>query len=115
MTVAFGFRNLTDYRAGLIEFQRVLKPGGTLAILEFSTPPNILIRGLYKLYSRFVLPAVGGLISGSPDAYSYLPESVEKFPEAEKLAATMESVGFTRVRFRRMTFGVVALHLGLAG
>jgi demethylmenaquinone methyltransferase/2-methoxy-6-polyprenyl-1,4-benzoquinol methylase len=115
VTVAFGFRNLTDYRAGLIEFQRVLKPGGTLAILEFSTPPNILFRGAYKLYSRFVLPAIGGLLSGAPDAYSYLPESVEKFPEAERLAASMESVGFTRVRFERMTFGVVALHLGLAG
>ncbi|NWF83620.1 MAG: bifunctional demethylmenaquinone methyltransferase/2-methoxy-6-polyprenyl-1,4-benzoquinol methylase UbiE [Bryobacteraceae bacterium] len=115
LTVAFGFRNLTDYRAGLVEFQRVLKPAGTLAILEFSNPPNFLFRALYKLYSRFILPAVGGAISGAPDAYSYLPESVEKFPEAEKLAATMESVGFTRVRFQRMTFGVVALHLGLAG
>jgi demethylmenaquinone methyltransferase/2-methoxy-6-polyprenyl-1,4-benzoquinol methylase len=115
ITIAFGFRNLVDYRAGLIEFQRVLKPGGTLAILEFSTPPNVLIRSLYWLYSRFILPGVGGLISGAPDAYKYLPESVEKFLDAERLAATMESVGYTRVRFERMTFGVVALHIGLAG
>lgn len=115
ITVAFGFRNLTDYRAGLLEFQRVLKPAGKLAILEFSTPPNRLIRAVYKAYSRWALPVVGGLISGAPDAYSYLPESVEKFPEAERLAATMEAVGYTRVRFERMTFGIVALHVGLAG
>lgn len=115
ITVAFGFRNLTDYRAGLIEFQRVLKPGGTLAILEFSTPPNPVVRAGYKAYSKWLLPSIGGLISGAPDAYSYLPESVEKFPEAEMVAATMEAVGFTRVRFVRMTFGIVALHLGLAG
>lgn len=115
ITIAFGFRNLVDYRAGLSEFQRVLKPGGTLAILEFSTPPNVLFRAFYRFYSRFILPGIGGLISGARDAYTYLPESVEKFPEAERLAATMESVGFTRVRFERMTFGVVALHLGLAG
>jgi len=115
LTVAFGFRNLTDYRAGLIEFQRVLKPGGALAILEFSTPPNPLVRAAYKAYSKWLLPSIGGLISGAPDAYSYLPESVEKFPEAEKLAATMEAVGFTRVRFERLTFGIVALHVGLAG
>ncbi len=115
ITVAFGFRNLTDYRAGLIEFQRVLKPGGVLVILEFSTPPSPLVRAVYKAYSKWLLPSIGGLISGAPDAYSYLPESVEKFPEAEKLAATMEAVGFTRVRFERMTFGIVALHVGLAG
>lgn len=115
ITVAFGFRNFANYQAGLRELNRVLKPGATLAILEFSTPPNELFRGLYAFYSRRVLPAIGGLISGDPDAYRYLPESVAKFPGAERLAAEMEGAGFTRVRFERLTFGVVALHTGLAG
>jgi demethylmenaquinone methyltransferase/2-methoxy-6-polyprenyl-1,4-benzoquinol methylase len=115
ITVAFGFRNFANYRKGLRELGRVLKPGGMLAILEFSTPPNALIRGLYGVYSKTVLPAVGGLLSGSRDAYTYLPESVSKFPIAEVLAAEMEGAGFTRVKFERMTFGVVALHTGLAG
>jgi demethylmenaquinone methyltransferase/2-methoxy-6-polyprenyl-1,4-benzoquinol methylase len=67
------------------------------------------------MYSKTILPAVGGLLSGSRDAYTYLPESVSKFPIAEVLAAEMEAAGYTRVKFERMTFGVVALHTGLAG
>ncbi len=115
ITVAFGFRNFANYRNGLREMQRVLKPGGMLAILEFSTPPNPFLRGLYSFYSCSILPAIGGAISGSRDAYTYLPESVRKFPAAENLAAEMEAVGYTRVRFERLTFGIVALHTGLAG
>jgi demethylmenaquinone methyltransferase/2-methoxy-6-polyprenyl-1,4-benzoquinol methylase len=73
------------------------------------------LRGLYGFYSRRVLPLIGGLISGDGEAYKYLPESVRKFPTAEVLAAEMEAAGFTRVKFERMTFGVVALHTGLGG
>src|SRR5579872_4367967 len=80
VTIAFGFRNLANYRNGFEELVRVLRPGGTAAILEFSTPPNVLIAKLYGFYSRMILPAIGGWISGSKDAYSYLPESVRKFP-----------------------------------
>ncbi|HSM79816.1 MAG TPA: bifunctional demethylmenaquinone methyltransferase/2-methoxy-6-polyprenyl-1,4-benzoquinol methylase UbiE [Bryobacteraceae bacterium] len=112
ITVAFGFRNLVDYRAGLREFQRVLKPGGTAAILEFSQPPNALFAAVYNFYSRRVLPVLGGWISGSRDAYTYLPESVSKFPGAEELAAEMRKMGFQDVEFTRMTGGVVALHIG---
>jgi demethylmenaquinone methyltransferase / 2-methoxy-6-polyprenyl-1,4-benzoquinol methylase len=83
LTIAFGFRNLTNYREGLLELRRVLKPGGTLAILEFSTPPNPFLARAYGFYSRAILPAVGGMISGSREAYTYLPESVRKFPDAE--------------------------------
>ena len=112
VTTAFGFRNLTNYRGGLIELRRILKPGGTLAILEFSTPPNALLAELYGFYSRAILPTIGGMISGSRDAYTYLPESVRKFPDANGLADQMREAGFVNVRFERMTAGIVALHLG---
>jgi demethylmenaquinone methyltransferase / 2-methoxy-6-polyprenyl-1,4-benzoquinol methylase len=112
VTIAFGFRNLASYQHGLEELLRVLKPGGMAAILEFSTPPNWLVSRLYGFYSRAILPAIGGMISGSRDAYVYLPESVRKFPDAPNLAEQMRQAGFSEVRFERMTAGVVALHLG---
>lgn len=112
ITCAFGFRNLANYDKGLEEFLRVLKPGGVAAILEFSQPTNRVFGALYGFFSTRVLPQVGGLISGSRDAYSYLPESIKKFPGAEDLAAQMKSAGFERVEFERMTGGAVALHLG---
>jgi demethylmenaquinone methyltransferase/2-methoxy-6-polyprenyl-1,4-benzoquinol methylase len=112
ITIAFGFRNLTSYHGGLMELRRILKPGGTLAILEFSTPPNRLLAAAYSLYSRKILPVIGGAISGSKDAYIYLPESVRKFPDADGLADQMRDAGFVNVRFERMTFGIVALHMG---
>jgi demethylmenaquinone methyltransferase/2-methoxy-6-polyprenyl-1,4-benzoquinol methylase len=112
VTMAFGFRNLANYQHGLVELMRVLKPGGLAAILEFSTPPNPLLSRLYDYYSRAILPVIGGLISGSKEAYSYLPESVRKFPGAPELADQMREAGFTNVRFERMTAGIAALHLG---
>jgi demethylmenaquinone methyltransferase/2-methoxy-6-polyprenyl-1,4-benzoquinol methylase len=113
ITAAFGFRNLINYERGLAEFRRALRPGGTVALLEFSQPPNPLFAAVYGLYSKTVLPRIGGLISGSRDAYTYLPESVQKFPDAGGLARMMESAGFHSVRYERMTFGIVALHLGI--
>jgi len=112
ITVAFGFRNLANYEAGLVEMRRVLRPGGMAAILEFSQPPNPAFAALYDFYSRRILPAIGGMLSGARDAYTYLPESVRKFPGAEELAAEMRRVGFGAVEFERLTGGVVALHLG---
>jgi demethylmenaquinone methyltransferase/2-methoxy-6-polyprenyl-1,4-benzoquinol methylase len=112
ITVAFGFRNLANYQRGLEEMLRVLKPGGVAAILEFSQPSNRVFRSLYGFFSTRVLPRIGGVISGSPDAYSYLPESIRKFPGAEQLAQEMRRAGFSRVEFERMTGGAVALHLG---
>jgi demethylmenaquinone methyltransferase/2-methoxy-6-polyprenyl-1,4-benzoquinol methylase len=112
ITIAFGYRNFANYEAGLTELRRVLKPGGILAILEFSQPPNRTFAALYNWYSRKVLPWIGGMISGSRDAYTYLPESVRKFPGAEELAAMMTRAGFADVKFERMTGGIVALHTG---
>ncbi len=114
ITAAFGFRNLANYREGLRAMLKVLKPGGTAAILEFSRPTNIAFRKLYDFYSVKILPVVGGLISGSPDAYTYLPASVRRFPSAEELAGEMRESGFQQVEFARMSGGIVALHTGLA-
>ena len=115
ITVAFGFRNLADYDAGLREMRRVLRGGGVAAILEFSQPPNPVFGALYRFYSRRLLPAIGGVLSGSRDAYAYLPESVRKFPSPEQLVQMMQAAGFRRVEFERLTGGIVALHLGSAG
>jgi demethylmenaquinone methyltransferase/2-methoxy-6-polyprenyl-1,4-benzoquinol methylase len=112
VSAAFGFRNLANYEQGLREIRRILRPRGVIAILEFSQPPNPLLARLYNSYSMHVLPRIGAAISGSKEAYTYLPESVRKFPSAEELARTMQIAGFTEVYFERMTFGIVALHLG---
>ena len=100
ITVAFGFRNLANYESGLLEMRRVLRPGGMAAILEFSQPPNAAFAALYNLYSRRILPWIGGSISGSRDAYTYLPESVRKFPVAPELAAMMRRAGFSGRQLR---------------
>ena len=115
LTVAFGFRNLANYAAGLAEMRRVLAVGGMAAILEFSQPPNPAFAALYNFYSRRILPIVGGALSGSRDAYTYLPESVRKFPAAAELAGEMRSAGFAEVSYEYLTGGIVALHRGVAG
>jgi demethylmenaquinone methyltransferase/2-methoxy-6-polyprenyl-1,4-benzoquinol methylase len=112
ITVAFGFRNLANYEAGLREIRRALNAGGTVAILEFSQPPNRIFAALYNWYSRRILPMIGGALSGSRDAYRYLPESVRKFPSTAQLADDMRRAGFAEVRYEYWTGGIVALHLG---
>ena len=113
--IAFGFRNLTSYARGLEELHRVLKRSGMLAILEFSHPPGKVVSGVYGLYSRAVLPFIGSLVSGSREAYSYLPESIERFPRAEELRVMMDAAGFNRTRFQLLSGGIAALHTGVKG
>jgi demethylmenaquinone methyltransferase/2-methoxy-6-polyprenyl-1,4-benzoquinol methylase len=112
ITIAFGFRNLANYRAGLTEMRRVLRPGGVLAILEFSQPPNRAFAAFYNWYSRRVLPLIGGILSGTVEAYQYLPESVRKFPDTRQLAEMMSEAGFAPVDWEYLTLGIVALHIG---
>jgi demethylmenaquinone methyltransferase/2-methoxy-6-polyprenyl-1,4-benzoquinol methylase len=112
VTVAFGFRNLVNYEAGLREMRRVLRPQGMAAILEFSQPRNRAFAAIYHFYSRRILPSIGAALSGSREAYAYLPESVRKFPGAAELADQMRGAGFAEVSYEYLTGGAVALHLG---
>ncbi len=112
ITVAYGFRNLTNYDAGLAELARLLAPGGCLAILEFSQPTNRVWGPLFEWYFRNVLPRIGNAVSGAGDAYSYLQRSVERFLTPEDLAAAMRENGFARARYVSLTGGISCLHLG---
>ena len=111
VTCAFGFRNFSDYARGLSEFWRVLRPGGRCVILEFPPPAPGLFGHVFRFYFQHVLPRIGGLISGNAGAYTYLPESVLAFPPPDRLAGLMVATGF-RTRYRLLSFGIAAVHVG---
>ena len=113
VTTAFGFRNLANYDSGMLEIRRVLKDGGTVAILEFTEPPPGLAGDLYRWYCRTVLPKIGELLSGNPNAYRYLPASVARFFHPDELAAVIRKAGFASVDYQLWTMGSVALHTGI--
>jgi demethylmenaquinone methyltransferase / 2-methoxy-6-polyprenyl-1,4-benzoquinol methylase len=111
--VAFGLRNVSDTDAGLSEMLRVCKPGGQVAVLEFSKPNWPLLKQGYNFYFRHILPRIGNSVAkNSSDAYRYLPESVIEFPSGEQLAKRMRSIGLQKVRWVPMTLGVVTLYVG---
>lgn len=111
-TVGFGVRNLADLDAGLAEMARVLRRGARLVILEFTTPHWQPFRALYLLYFLRILPFVGRLVSRHGSAYSYLPQSVLKFPAPAELGRRMEAAGFREIGWTRLTGGIVAIHWG---
>jgi demethylmenaquinone methyltransferase/2-methoxy-6-polyprenyl-1,4-benzoquinol methylase len=110
VATAFGFRNLVNYEAGLREIRRVLKPRGTLAILEFTEPPDNPLGNAYRWYFRKILPRIGAFVSGNRNAYTYLPASVLRFFAPRELASLMKSVGYSEVDYCIWTLGAVALH-----
>lgn len=110
VTVAFGVRNFEDLDKGLREIYRVLVPNGHLVILELSTPDRFPMKQLYTLYSRFVIPTLGKLLSKDRIAYVYLPRSIKAFPQGETMAGIIRKAGFGQVIFRRLTLGVCTLY-----
>ena len=112
VTIAFGLRNLSSFEGGLKELLRVAKPGGIVAVLEFSKPTVPGFRALFQFYFHRVLPLLGGVVSGSKSAYEYLPDSVARFPDQEQLALLMRTLGFENVDYSNLTGGVAAIHSG---
>ena len=110
VTMAFGIRNVAEPEEALREALRVLRAGGRLAILEFSLPRNRIIRMAYLFYLRRVIPWLGGLLSGNPEAYRYLNRSIEAFPHGEAFARVLGNQGFQNVTARPLTFGIVTLY-----
>ena len=110
-TVAFGVRNFESLETGLRELARVIEPGGTLAILEFGQPSNVVLAKLYSWYSRFILPVLGRLLTGNGDAYRYLPETAARFPCGEAFAAKLAAAGFEPKITRPQTFGIAYLYV----
>ncbi len=109
---AFGVRNLTDTNVGIAEMARVLRPGGSLVILEFSLPSGWPVRPLYLLYFRHVLPRVGRFVSKHTSGYSYLPESVREFPAPAEVVAQLGERGFEDVHYESLSMGIATLYWG---
>ncbi len=113
VTVAFGVRNFEHLQIGLNEMNRVIRPGGTVNVLELSVPSNPVLLWCYKIYFLHVLPFFGGLVSGNKEAYKYLPTSVMNFPKPNVFMSMLETAGFKEVKQRAFTFGLCRLFTGV--
>ncbi len=112
MTISFGIRNVTHMPTALAEVVRVLKPGGRFLCLEFSRPAGWL-KPFYDLYSALVIPRLGALVAGAPEAYQYLVDSIRRFPDQREMAVLLEQAGLQQVTWRNLSFGIACLHVGV--
>ncbi len=110
--VSFGVRNFENLEKGIENILRVMKPGGTLVVLEFSKPRVFPLKQLYNLYFKNILPTIGRLISQDQSAYTYLPESVQAFPDGQKFLDVLDKIGFTHTQCRLLTFGISSIYTG---
>ncbi len=113
ITVAFGVRNFEYLEKGIADMYRVLKPGGKLVVLEFSKPTTFPVKQAYNFYFHYILPLIGKFFSKDSSAYTYLPESVEAFPDGEKFTNLMDKLGFQQTKFRPLTFGICSIYTGV--
>lgn len=111
MTAGFGVRNFENLEKGLKEMHRVLKPGAPLVILEVSQPDNVVLKAVFSIYFKGILPLIGRLFSKDHRAYTYLPESVEAFPKGKKFTDILEKVGFINAKYKPLTLGICAMYL----
>ena len=110
VTVSFGVRNFQNLSKGLEEMKRVLKPGGKLVVLEFSKPKNSLFKGFYNLYMNQIAPGFGKMFAKNKDAYQYLNDSVQAFPEGNRFLGIMQEAGFTQTYLQSLTFGICTIY-----
>lgn len=111
ITIAFGVRNMTHMKQGLAEMYRVLKPGGRMLCLEFSKP-HAWLKPFYDLHSYYIIPRLGAWIARQPEAYTYLIESIRRFPNQEEMKLQMKEAGFTNVSYSNLSFGIACIHIG---
>ena len=110
VTAAFGVRNFEHLELGLKEIHRILKSKGKMVILEFTKPRGLIFKPLFQLYFKYILPVIGKYFSKDPDAYKYLFESVQQFPDYERFTAKLQEAGFKNCNFQVLTFGICCIY-----